>query len=272
MPHDDLNAPGASERRGAERLLPLEGGRNFRDMGGYPTADGRRVRWGRLYRSGSMSALTPPDYDHLKRLGVAVICDLRSNAERAAEPILWDGPDAPRRIERDYDMPLSDLMRTMRQGGATPAEVRDAMLRLYGRLAYDHAESYRRLFEALLETDGAVIFKCAAGKDRTGVAAALLLLTLGVPRPLVVEDYSLSEKVVDYEKIARRPNSVGFGHISKLAPELRAPLMRSDPEYLESALDYIIEREGSLERYMQGHLGFSAAHAERLRDRLLEPA
>ena len=87
--------------RAANRVLPLEGGRNFRDLGGYETEDGRRVRWCRLFRSGAMARLTPSDYSYLSTLGIRVVCDFRSRAERADEPTRWLADPAPRFLAWD---------------------------------------------------------------------------------------------------------------------------------------------------------------------------
>jgi predicted acylesterase/phospholipase RssA len=82
--------------RAATRVLPLEGGRNFRDLGGYETQDGQHVKWGRLFRSGALARLTPSDYDSLSAFGIRVVCDFRSRAERADEPTRWRADPAPR--------------------------------------------------------------------------------------------------------------------------------------------------------------------------------
>src|SRR5580698_6023676 len=81
----DTDRPPLDERR----VVPLEGGRNFRDLGGYLTSDGRRVKWGKLFRSGSLAGLTPADYDYLSRLSIKIVCDLRTVQERNAEPNRW---------------------------------------------------------------------------------------------------------------------------------------------------------------------------------------
>jgi protein-tyrosine phosphatase len=253
------------------RVLPLEGGRNFRDLGGYRAADGRRVRWGRLFRSGSLARLTARDYDHLNNLGVAVVCDFRSSQERTAEPTSWQGRE-PRFISRHYELELGRLVETFSRS-PTAASVREVMVGSYGRTAYSHADLYRQLFEALDEIDAPVIFHCAAGKDRTGVAAALVLAALGVSRADIVEDYSLTDKILDLERdTAHQRASAGFGQLAQLSAEARAPLFASDPEYISAAFAHIEREDGSIDSYLESRLGVTPAHAARLRDRLLETA
>ena len=93
----------------AQRLPPLQGGRNFRDLGGYRTHDGRRVRWGRLYRSGSLAALTEADCRYLGGLGIRWVCDLRTTHERRSAPSAWCGDGAPLHWSRDYTLSFGDL-------------------------------------------------------------------------------------------------------------------------------------------------------------------
>ena len=99
----------------AERLLPLEGGRNFRDLGGYSTPEGKRVKWGRLFRSGYMAELTAQDYEYLSHLGIKVVCDLRSTSERKERPTRWDAPGA-RYLSWDYEMASSGLREVFSAG------------------------------------------------------------------------------------------------------------------------------------------------------------
>ena len=91
------------------RVLPLEGVRNFRDLGGYRTLGGRRVRWRQLFRAASLGSLTPADHATLEALGLRVICDLRSTDERAKEPVRWQGDAPPRLLQRDYLLDLELL-------------------------------------------------------------------------------------------------------------------------------------------------------------------
>jgi protein-tyrosine phosphatase len=262
----------------AERVVPLEGGRNFRDLGGYRTADGRRVKWGQVYRSGTMAGLTDADYEQLSALGIDVICDFRSKEERELEPTDFAriGADIAY-LTRDYISDTSVLRTMFGEGRATPESVRAAMTTVYGELPYEHADSYRTMFGQLAEGKLPLAFNCSAGKDRTGVAAALLLTLLGVPRETVLADYALSEKVVNYERAYARPRPSAaadkpdpYAFIAELPAEVRAPLLRSDPAYLDHALAEIARREGSVEGYFANVLELSPTDIEAIRARLLE--
>ena len=251
------------------RLPPLEGGRNFRDLGGYAAAGGRRVRWGKLFRSGVMSGLTPRDQSYLDELGIAVICDLRCTAERTKAPNPWTSPSV---VAVDYEMQTAALAALLGEASG-PDAVRARMMGGYERLPYVHLENYRRLFQALAESDRPLVFNCTAGKDRTGVAAALILTLLGVPRETILYDYSLSEKVVDYRRLASSTAyGIGFEAVAAVSAEMRAPLLRSDPDYLQAAFSSIERQDGSVAGYLSAKLGVDEAQAASLRERLLESA
>ena len=118
-------------------MLPLEGGRNFRDLGGYRAADGRTVRWNMLYRSGSMAGLTAADYAALYKRGIKVVCDFRSTAERAAEPVKWPRAGFPRVLADDYVMDNGQFLPKGDPRSLTPEQVRElsrGVMRLYDEI------------------------------------------------------------------------------------------------------------------------------------------
>ncbi|KTT95243.1 protein tyrosine phosphatase, partial [Sphingomonas yabuuchiae] len=176
------------------RVLPLQGGRNFRDLGGYRTADGRTVKWGLLYRSGQMHDLTPADYVTLQKLGIRTVCDFRDTAERTREPTLWPAGQRPKVLSDDYALDMSAMRLPGDPSTWTHEQVVTAMTATYPKLLDQFNGQYRRMFAELLAGDVPLAFHCTAGKDRTGVAAALLLTALGVPRATIIDDYLLSNE------------------------------------------------------------------------------
>lgn len=255
-----------------ERVLPLEGGRNFRDLGGYPTTDGRRVKWGQLYRSGSMASLTSADYDYLYSLGIKVVCDFRTTAERTAEPFDFPAESKITHWYRDYDHAFGDMSPDLFKG-LTAEKMRDMMIEGYRRTADEQAPAYREMFRRLLADEIPLAFNCTAGKDRTGVAAALILSALGVPRDIIVEDYAMSERIVDFhsELVGNGKEKDGaFSFLSSLPREVVAPLMRTEPAYIQTTFEVIEQKYGSVEGYLTSVLGLSPADLQQLRDRLLE--
>lgn len=256
--------------RVAERLLPLEGGQNFRDLGGYGTEDGRRVRWGMLYRSGTMHALTERDYALLGQLGIRVSCDLRATDEREKEPTRWAVDKPPRRFERDYALDLGPLARELGDPAVTPERARAVFAQFYAELPFRFAGQYREMFGELLRGAAPLSFNCSAGKDRTGVAAALLLAALGVPRETVIEDYLLSNRYYAPKPPPPGQDDATSRWIATLSPEVRGVLMGVERSYLEAAFRAIEQRHGTLDAYLERELGVDARARARLRDQLTE--
>ncbi len=110
-----------------ERLIPLEGVQNFRDLGGYVGANGRTVRWGLLYRSAAMNALTPADFNYLEGLPLSTVVDLRSSQERTQQPVSWPAAHAPTVLSEDYSLDASALVKAMSKPDVSAEEVREAM-------------------------------------------------------------------------------------------------------------------------------------------------
>lgn len=256
-----------------QRVVRLEGGRNFRDLGGYAAADGGVVKWGRLFRSGSMSNLTAADFDLLNSMGVVVICDFRSTPERETEPTIWQG-GAPTLHVRDHVSTNSHVRSALKHPERTPEMMRQAMRGFYSDIPYDHAPTYQKMFRELLAGRTPLVFNCSAGKDRTGIAAALILTTLRVSREDIVADYALSETLVDYHALTGTTDdsapATGFSGLRGIPREITGPLLRSDPEYIVWAMDDLEAREGSIGAYLEKHLGVGAAETLRLRESLLD--
>lgn len=257
---------------GQERLLPLEGGRNFRDMGGYTTVDGKTVRMGALYRSGTMHALTDADYELLAELGISDIYDFRATEERASEPTDWRAGEVEY-FAWDYATETEEF-RALFSQELTAERTRDMMMSMYPSIAKDHAHQYEAVFSGLVDADGATVINCSAGKDRTGVGSALILIALGVPREAVLADYALSEQLVDYraefEKSAGDDPEGPYAFLAQLPVEVMAPLMRSDPAYLEATLASLDAEYGSVMAFIQTELGVTDQDLETLRARYLE--
>ena len=265
--------------RTALRVLPLEGGRNFRDLGGYATADGKTVKWGEVYRSGVMAGLTSADYDYLSSIGIKVICDFRTSQERNSEPTSWEkfGVSDYLTFPDPEGGDQSSFMRVFQDPDVTPEKVSQAMAAGYGQIAHEQVPAYREMFDRLAAGDLPLAFNCSAGKDRTGIGAALLLTALGVPRETVVADYALSEKVVDYMADFRKAASSDeasaeenpYAYLSKLPPELLAPLMRSDPQYIEAAFASLETQYGSVMTFLHDEVDVTDEELAAIRNRLL---
>jgi protein-tyrosine phosphatase len=258
------------------RHLPLQGTPNFRDLGGYETTNGRFVRWGLLYRSGVLTNLTAQDFAYLKPLGIRVVCDFRTTQENADQPEVWI-PDAP---VHHVSLPIGDgsgkeSISSMQQVLAlnpSPEQLKEWLTKTYGGFAITNAPQYAQVFKELEEDRLPLLYHCTAGKDRTGVFSAILLLTLGVPEKTVLADYALTNQYFSAGLSAEDSRKM-LAHnpgLAKLSPEQRKVLMEADPAYLESALRMIDAKFGSLDNYRRSELGVSDHEVELLRSRLLE--
>ena len=250
------------------RLLPLEGGFNLRDMGGYATADGRVVKRGMLYRSGMMSMLTEADERHLAALGIATVCDLRRSEERDRDPTRWCDSAELLYWSRDYSESTGVLGGLLRGSNQTAEGARATMLELYREILVDHAPSYRFLFERLLGGHVPLLFNCSVGKDRTGVAAALILSVLGVARDIIVEDYLLTNRYADFSRIMQPGNDTVELYRS-VGPEVLKPLLAADADYLAAMFESLDRDHGGIGAYLYS-IGVDAAAETRLRGLLLD--
>jgi len=258
------------------RHLPLKGTPNFRDLGGYETTDGHTVKWGLLYRSGVLSNLTPDDFTYLSQLGVRVVCDFRTAQENAVAPEIW----IPEAHVDHISLPIGDgsnkdsisTMNKLLATNPTPDQVKAWMTKTYGGFAFTNAPEYAKVFAQLEEDHLPLLYHCTAGKDRTGVFSALLLLTLGVPEKTVLEDYALTNKYlldamtpeVTKKMLASNPG------IARLSPEVQKVMMAADPDYLRSTLRQIDAKYGTFDNYRRTELHVTDQDVEKLRDRLLD--
>lgn len=249
-PYFLLRTTGGSEVRVAERLLPLQGGKNFRDLGGYRAQDGRQVRWGRIYRSGVMNQLTVPDMKYLSNLGIEEICDLRSTQERAGQPNPFIRMNAPQVVATDYDM----VQPTGVMKARSAAEAIDAFADVYVQFAQALVPQYTDLFAHLMHRETPIAFNCSAGKDRTGIGAALVLSVLGVPRETVIADYALTQvympPAVLMQQLAHAQSDKSEAAarqadaFAAMPLDVRMVLLGSDPAIMRRALDQFDQKYG----------------------------
>jgi len=254
-----------------QRLLPLEGGQNFRDLGGYRTSDGRQIRWGLLFRSGSMHDLTPKDFVYLHRRGIKTVCDLRDTEERAKESVPWPGRSVPKILVSDYRIEDRGLGLQGSVQPRTAHEAREIMRAQYEKILPNFRAQYRQMFEELLAGRAPLAFNCSAGKDRTGVAAALVLTALGVPRETVMEDYLLSNRYLNKDRALQAAKDED-GNWKEEAVELKTMpqdvlqvFMSVDPIFLKTIFQAIDAHQGGVEGYLRDEMGLGKAELDKLR-------
>jgi protein-tyrosine phosphatase len=242
------------------RNLNLVGAANFRDLGGYPGSDGRRVRWRRLFRSNHLGNLTDADIDVLRGLGLKCAFDLRGAEERLPTMCRFDGIAV-------HSLPIEPAtLAVLRARLATgeplpPAETAEIMRESYRNYVRHHTHSFRALFGHLIEDRAPLVIHCTAGKDRTGFACALVLHALGVAHDVIVEDYLLTNQ---FWKMSETGGS------AELPYEVRAVITQVDASFLTAALDTIESDHGGLDAYLTDELGLGARERATLAERYLE--
>ena len=241
------------------RVLRLQGASNFRDLGGYRGHEGRTVRWRTLFRSDHLGRLTPEDEAALMALGLQRVLDFRGEHERAAMPNrLAAAAQHALGIEPTVVQRLQDLAAAGQRLSAAVAV--ELMKELYRALVNDQAHRFAELFEHLLHSDTPLVFHCTAGKDRTGLAAALILHALGVPRDVVVQDYLLTNALYQPPPLPH----------SDTPAEALAVLWRVQTGFLEAAFEALQADHGGIERYLEQRLHVGPAARKALAERYLE--
>lgn len=243
------------------KSIALEGASNVRDLGGWPAAEGRHVRFGEVLRSASLGRLTDADAATLGGIGLRTVVDLRGEREREAMPSRLDAlPGVAVHflpIDHSLGRPLHEIAAMGEAGGEA---VMDLMRHAYTAYVVEWAHRYAAMFDLLAEpARRPLLFHCTAGKDRTGVGAALLLAALGVPYEAIRADYLATNRLWHG----------GAEVAGLLAPGVAKVLLRVHGELLDGAFATIRARHGSVDGYLECCLGLDGDRRARLRLALL---
>ncbi|MFI6208257.1 tyrosine-protein phosphatase [Streptomyces sp. NPDC051041] len=254
----------------------LAGVRNFRDVGGLPTVDGRRVRHGVLFRSGHLAHATAADAAFLASLGLHTIFDFRNAADQKLE-----GPDIELPGVRNVNLPLTDpadgaeFWRMVRDGDLdqlreilADGRAEQRMITSYRTIVKERTAEHSRVLHALAEDSVPALMHCAAGKDRAGLSVAVTLLALGVEREAILDDYLKSNAKHRRYKVHRSSSSPSA--YSPEVMELLSPLFDARAEYLTAAFETVEQTWGGVDAYLERGLGITPRTRERLRERLLD--
>lgn len=264
-----------------DRFLDVEGLKNARQLGGYIGVDGRRVRDGLLIRTEGLDKLSEEAANALaEKYSVSYVVDFRMGYERAlaADQTI---PGAENEWISVYEMDMTDpenvaLMKRISQlDSALQKSVEYAktgkLASLYTDILLSERgqQGYARFFDILLEADGPVLWHCTHGKDRTGVAAALVLYALGVDEDTIMQDFLLTNTVYQDEIAQLEAGLKAAGYDETLVGEAQA-MVGVKGEYLEAAFDAVKREYGSVEAYLRDQLGVSDEKLSRLREKYLE--
>jgi protein-tyrosine phosphatase len=250
-------------------LAPLDGGINFRDLGGNSVADGRRIKRGLLFRSGSLERLTEDDCTFLAGVPVRSVLDFRDADEVQAKPdILWSGADYHHFPANPLSNEVNANLEKLTSDTLAGFDAQAFMLELYRRLPFGNA-AYKQLAQLLSNVDnGAIVQHCAVGKDRTGIGSALVLFALGADEATVVEDYLLTETTLAtfreqmLDQLSIRLNASALGQF--------AYVLSAREEFLMTALSCIRDQYGSTDRWLEAEYGLGQNQREVLQAFYLE--
>ena len=245
-----------------ERRVPFDGATNFRDLGGYPIADGRRTRWGRVFRSDALHRFTTTDRQRYESLGMKAIFDLRGDLERERYPNPF--PSVQRAVLSRDASAATPPDRADRQDAAGGERV---LREMYEGMLLHAASVFGSLLSALAGPNGLpAVFHCTGGKDRTGMTAALLLELLGVPRQLVLDDYELTSRYrLRHHQTESYQNLLAMG----MGPEAAGAVLGTPRWAMAETLDELDRSYGGAEAYLIGRAGMPATAVGRLRNLLL---
>jgi protein-tyrosine phosphatase len=245
------------------RRLPLDGLLNARDLGGYPSKDGM-TRWGVFVRADVPASLTPRDLDFLRRYGITAVVDLRSDAELRQKPDRLAGETWLRYLH----IPLLDGAPAGPHKKSVPSAFEEGFFwgTQYISMAESHKAWMRAVLEALAEAQGAVLYHCTTGKDRTGLISAALLGLCGVSDEDIIADYCISQCFLGplYEELL---SYIPEGKIQSL----RAPFFSTAPENMAVLLEHWRCRYGGIPGYLKD-CGVSGETCARLKTKLLAEA
>lgn len=254
--------------------LAFEHAENFRELGGWPAAEGKTVKHGLFWRSGALCYIqTPAEREKFEQLGIRVICDLRSSQERSIQP----DPDFPgiRRSdisairnpdgsEVNFD-PHAFLKRSLDELMGMGQE----MHTVYTNLPFGN-QAYKAMFDAIMADELPILFHCSAGKDRTGVAAALILLALGASEETILQDFAMTNQCCPK---AKQEYLNAYAEVLQQHPQLK-PILQTmsgvQVSSMQATLQAIRDRYPTTEAYFEAEYGITAADLKQLQNRCLE--
>ena len=258
-----------------DRVIALLGVHNFRDYGGYRALDGGRIRQGLLWRSGQHVDASDGDLAIIDRIGLRTVIDLRGSSERRQYPCRRSDTFSGTLLFVDAET-VGDASQAPHveaaQHAPTAEQAHVRMIELYGHMPFRPTlvAVFRLYFDALANNDGPSLLHCLAGKDRTGIAVALLHHLLGVHGDDIMADYMLTNTAGNIERrIAAGAAMVRRNFGPKMSDDAVRTLMSVHPAYLDAGFSSITDQHGSVAAYADAVLGMTPDKLARIRANLV---
>jgi len=254
------------------RIIPLAGVKNFRDMGGYQSADGRVMRWGHLFRSGHLADMTDDCGPEILSRDIETVIDFRSDAEKIRHPVRWPSGWIP-----DYHaVPIGgnaaawvkELYDRLAKTNFPAQELRDQFILAFETIPIANQSGLKAFFDALIDSHkgNAILFHCTAGKDRTGIAGALLMKALGISEDQIMADFLLTNDAVDLDQTSTTiAEWLSTKAGQTIAPSAVLPLVGVEADFLEAAYSSIRQNFGSVGMYLEKAMGLSPNRLDELK-------
>ena len=272
-----------AEDKANARVVSLQGTQNTRDIGGYPASGERSILWNKVYRSGELSRLTRADFQKLETLGIRTVIDLRNSQEVERAPTQWQGQRPPRIVQLPIGKPdgwwVKNQSRLLRSGRFDYEDSHKHLLSAYSGLHEVGADSYRQLFDIISDqANWPILIHCSAGKDRTGVAVALIMAAVDVGRDDITADFLLTNEVAHTreraaalaKQIAEKTATTGWRTAPKPpAADAYFPFLGVTPEMMDAFYASLAEHYGSMDAYLD-YLGVDSVRRDKLKDMLTQ--
>jgi protein-tyrosine phosphatase len=269
----------AAAPKGAPQLVGVA---NFRDVGGYRTEDGHTMRHGLLYRSAQLNTMTVEDREKLLGLGIRYEIDLRTKAERTAQPSQWGiqppyllipfrYPEEEQKLQSSPSpgMDVKQATSFVMSPQVTPAQVKDLVKKATAGMMIAHAPEIGTVMRALAQEDSPALLHCSGGKDRTGITVAVLMTLLGTPREEIYQEYLRSNDQLESWYRQAKEKAQSSGQTYNVSFELFRARSGVDRSWLESAFQAIDQRYQSFDHFTQDALQLTSKDVAQLRARFL---
>jgi len=253
------------------RVVALDGGINFRDIGGYINKDGRTVKWRKIMRCGHLAALSDNDLNRLEQIGISRVHDFRRSDEQAQSPSCAIRAD----FVDDYQISIGDISRFWEflfEGELTAESSHQLVVNSYSSCIEVVIPAFSRFMRHIIDNaDNASVFHCSAGKDRTGMAAALILSALDVPRETIIQDYMLTLEHYDSDKlIAIVEDHLRDAKVEQWDRDWLIPYCSVHQDNIIAFLDAIDTNYGDVKNYLISALGLTQADLDKMHHCYLE--